>query len=145
MSPCAVPAQLVTFRRDLPADPAAIRPLRRELRNTLEHEWGLAGPLDDLVLVVAEVLANAVRHAGGPTVRVLARRFGGGVVIAVRDGSAEPPVLHTPDPSAETGRGVLLLDTLTQENAGRWGVQPLRTGGKLVWLWWPPANRRPAP
>ena len=50
------------------------------------------------------------------------------IVIAVADGSREPPRPRTAPDDDPTGRGTLIIDRL----ADRWGVDFL-PGGKQVW------------
>jgi hypothetical protein len=53
------------------------------------------------------------------------------VVAAVWDGSNHRPARAAPDdPEADHGRGLLLVETLSEE----WGVHtPERSSGKVVW------------
>ena len=93
---------------------------------------------DDLVLIVAELTANAVRHghvAGRDfRLRVYATADGGTVRVEVTDTRAErllrcPAAHDTPDVE-ETGRGLLLVSHL----AARWDWHPRPDGpGKTVW------------
>jgi hypothetical protein len=52
------------------------------------------------------------------------------VVIAVTDGSEEPPVVidRTEDDTAVDGRGMFLVEALSQ----KWGIEPTEHG-KTVW------------
>jgi anti-sigma regulatory factor (Ser/Thr protein kinase) len=81
----------------------------------------------DAELVVTELVANAVRHARTPvTVRlvlddVLLR-------VEVCDGSTRPARMRVACPTEEGGRGLLLVDALSDA----WGVEADRTG-KRVW------------
>ncbi|MCJ1676940.1 ATP-binding protein [Streptomyces sp. APSN-46.1] len=86
---------------------------------------------DDVLLVVSEVVANAILHGGGPTALVLdctPERLR----IEVTDGNPAPPVPHTGqdvDPTRPGGHGLLIVDRL----ARRWGFRP-RADGKVVWV-----------
>lgn len=85
--------------------------------------------LGDLVLVVNELVTNAIRYGGGGLVNVMVTTRGDGVSVRVYDGAAAPPTLKDPDEAAEDGRGLRLVDELC---AHRWGHR--RTpGGKYVW------------
>ncbi len=53
----------------------------------------------------------------------------GEVVFAVLDPSDEAPVLRRPDSAAETGRGLQVVDALSDV----WGWSPLSESGKAVW------------
>lgn len=81
-------------------------------------------------LLVSELVTNAVIHAGtGMTVTV--RATGSTLQMVVRDQDPRPmyrPVPGTGSPTAEHGRGLLVLDAM----ADRWGTLPTRDG-KAVW------------
>jgi anti-sigma regulatory factor (Ser/Thr protein kinase) len=95
-------------------------------RVALVREWarerlsaaGLSeGPLDVLVLLVSECVANAVLHAEPPlvlSIDVDADR----TRVEVRDGTRSRPVLRHPAPTAPSGRGVMFIDRLSS----RWGT-----------------------
>ncbi len=85
--------------------------------------------LDDAVLLVSEVVTNAVLHGGSPIV-VTVECDGRALQVRVRDGS---PVLPTPRETGSTddenGRGLRLIDLISAE----WGVDPAPEG-KNVWF-----------
>jgi anti-sigma regulatory factor (Ser/Thr protein kinase) len=99
---------------------------RAFLRDTLTS-WDADRYGDDALLVVDELVANAVLHAGTEIeLRFALRpdRLG----IAVADRSPGRPSLEHPSGRAERGRGLLLVDAL----AGSWHVLPRQNGGKVV-------------
>ncbi len=79
-------------------------------------------------------MANAVAHAtrcvasGQPIGLRLLRRTGE-VMCAVLDPSATAPVLRLPDRTAESGRGLQMVDALSDV----WGWSPVTGRGKAVW------------
>ena len=84
--------------------------------------------LDDLLLCVSEVVTNAVLHArSAPTMTVAID--GERVRVEVVDSDPSPPVRRRRSLEASTGRGLLLLDDLTD----RWGSTPAGDG-KVVWF-----------
>jgi CheY-like chemotaxis protein len=86
--------------------------------------------LDDALLLVTELVTNAVVHAG--TAVELHIALGTGTVrIEVVDHSAGslPVLLGDPERPREGGRGIYLLDVLAQE----WGTRHF-SGGKSVWF-----------
>jgi anti-sigma regulatory factor (Ser/Thr protein kinase) len=90
--------------------------------------WGLPELVGPASLVITELVSNAVEHAGTMITLQLSRRSRY-VHIAVRDGSAEQPLLNRPDPaSSGRGRGLVLVDSI----AAHWGSLPSREG-KVVW------------
>lgn len=84
--------------------------------------------LDDLLLCVSEVVTNAVLHArSAPTMTVAID--GTRVRVEVLDADPSLPVRRRRSLEASTGRGLLLLDDLTE----RWGTTP-QGDGKVVWF-----------
>jgi anti-sigma regulatory factor (Ser/Thr protein kinase) len=81
------------------------------------------------VLLVSELVTNAVRHAGSTlTVAVAIGRAA--VRVEVRDRSPRLPALReSTGGDDEWGRGLVLVDAL----ASRWGAERLPSG-KRVWF-----------
>lgn len=116
-------------------------------------EWGLSGLNEAAELVVSELITNAVQAsveaarpglddgepAGVPGVWLWLTSDGGEVVVEVGDGSPRPPVPAAPDRDEEGGRGLLLVETLSQA----WGYYfpadepdadgPEKAARKIVW------------
>lgn len=101
------------------------------------ERWAL--PLsDDVLLVVAELASNALRHArSGFTVEI--RRSPETVRIAVSDASPAFPQLVDVAPSAAHGKGLLIVDAVAED----WGWAEGPSGGKTVWVDLPAARTRP--
>jgi anti-sigma regulatory factor (Ser/Thr protein kinase) len=119
----------------------AVRDARQFSRRTLE-QWDIGDRFDDVCLVVSELVTNALRHAlpantprtadQEPLVRLHLLRWTERLVCAVRDPSQDSPVAReTDDFSAESGRGLFLVDSFSDG----WGWHPLAgtLGGKVVW------------
>ncbi|URM92161.1 ATP-binding protein [Streptomyces sp. MRC013] len=99
-------------------------------------EWGHphgTEAYDAVVLVVAELAANAVLHGrvpGRDFALELSRDDGRGVVrVEVSDTHPALPVRGVPGADEEGGRGLVLLDALT----AAWGVRDRLGPGKTVW------------
>jgi anti-sigma regulatory factor (Ser/Thr protein kinase) len=92
----------------------------------LEHD--LPEMVDDLRLVVSELATNAVAHARTPF-RVTLSTINRSVRIEIQDASASVPVRATPDEMAPGGRGLVIVDRLSQE----WGTRTDDRGQKSVW------------
>jgi anti-sigma regulatory factor (Ser/Thr protein kinase) len=103
------------------------RAARAFLRDTL-RTWELDGFGDVTELLADELVCNVVRHVGEP-MRLRAVRSSSSIRIEVDDPSTERPVLRSPDPLDERGRGILLVESL----ATSWGVD-MRETGKTVWF-----------
>jgi two-component sensor histidine kinase len=89
----------------------------------LAHQHATEGATQDALLVVTELISNAIRHAeplANGTMLVRWRREDDDLVLSVCDGGgSSDPVLVVADPSAERGRGLAIVDALSQ----RWWVQ----------------------
>ncbi len=95
-------------------------------------ELGLEGPDGQLlVLLVSEVVTNAVRHSSGPpdaTIRLLATADGQRIRVAVTDpGEGFTPRRRDPE-RLEDGYGLYLLE----KAAASWGVETEE--GTTVWF-----------
>jgi anti-sigma regulatory factor (Ser/Thr protein kinase) len=99
---------------------------RAFLRETLAA-WGDGSHLDDALVVVDELVANAVLHAG-TDIELRLASLDGSLGIGVADRSPHRPELGHPGGGAESGRGLLLVDALTDA----WHVLPRLDGGKVV-------------
>lgn len=83
---------------------------------------------DDGELAVSELVTNAVLHGRDPIVLRLVRTSSS-VRIEVGDGSPVSPSFSMLDPTAVTGRGLMLISAASD----RWGVEPV-PDGKRVWF-----------
>ncbi|MGW0522069.1 ATP-binding protein [Crossiella sp. NPDC003009] len=88
--------------------------------------WRVEELSEDAVMVVNELVANAVRHAGTRFELTVAMR-GTYLCLSVRDGSAAPPVLAR-RPDRPGGKGMVLISKM----ATAWGHLSA-VGGKVVW------------
>ncbi|MBP5937160.1 ATP-binding protein [Streptomyces sp. LBUM 1476] len=113
-----------------PADPGAVRGARAVVRGQLRG-WRLEGVSDVAVLLVSELVTNALRHAAGPIRVRLIRPAGLGdvLVVEVSDPLPDPPRERAARPEDEGGRGLQLLASA----ANRWGTRP-DASGKTVWF-----------
>ncbi|WP_432571984.1 ATP-binding protein [Kineococcus sp. SYSU DK005] len=110
----------------LPADLSAARRARTFLRASLCRVHQDAA-LDRALLLLSELAVNAVRH-GAPPVRAVVDCRVSTVRLVVSDGSRERPQHKRSPAQAESGRGVDLVDALSES----WGVR-VEAHGKSVW------------
>lgn len=90
--------------------------------------WGAEDEFyDDAALIVTELAVNAIKHAqSGFTVSL--DRLDAGIRVTVGDAARTPPVRLSTDVRDASGRGLLLVEAVSQS----WGSSPAE-GGKLVW------------
>ncbi|MGX1541861.1 ATP-binding protein [Streptomyces adustus] len=120
------PRQSITLASEAASVPAA----RQMLRDACT-EWGLdQGAAETGVLLMSELVTNAIRHGHSHSVRVIAEQPTPDRlrVTAVDKSRRWMPELHRPAPDASGGRGLLLVDLLSD----RWGTD-LLPWGKKVW------------
>lgn len=124
---------LATPRQELilPASsvsPAAAREWARR-SGCREHALDL---LEDALLLITELVTNAVLH-GGPPILLAIDCDERSLHVRVRDGSRALPAPREGDLEAEDGRGMTLVELLTST----WGVTPVADDhgtGKEVWF-----------
>ncbi|MEU5547578.1 ATP-binding protein [Streptomyces sioyaensis] len=110
--------------------------IARRLARAACATWALPDDLTESVaLVASELASNAVRHARGPSARVIVDRPSPErVYVAVVDRApGRLPELRTPEPEEPCGRGLLLIEALSE----RWSYDRLgpagRPWGKRCW------------
>lgn len=92
---------------------AAGRAAIGRFREPIGEKW------ETLRLLVSELLSNAVLHGQGESMRLVARIEGGTCRVEVIDsGHGFDAAATMPSPLAPGGRGLFLLDALSQD----WGV-----------------------
>ena len=122
------PVPLLSWRaRGIPPDPACVGDVRRRARAALV-QWDAGSVEPEALLLLTELAANAVRHAGTPF-DVTLTWDGRRVRCEVADGDTTAPRLHSPAPDDPGGRGLRLVAEL----ADRWGVREAESG-KSVWF-----------
>lgn len=114
----------------LPSLPESAATARRLTQIVLLRQWGLtAATTEDAVLLVSELVGNAVRHTGARVFGLRLRRRPRWIRVEVRDPSRGLPCLMPVQALDVSGRGLFLVDTL----ADRWGVD-LLPRGKTTWF-----------
>ena len=89
------------------------------------REWQLAGLADDAEAIIAELAANAVHASAGlkqPAIRLALAFDHGELLILVSDGNPALPQAQHPAADAESGRGLLMVEALSN----RYGWYPPR-------------------
>jgi anti-sigma regulatory factor (Ser/Thr protein kinase) len=112
---------------EFPADVSAAGAARALVREICTA-WGLGGVVDDAVLVVSELVSNAIDHARS-TSRVMLSLDDRGLVLAVRDFYVcEPPRPKSLRAAGTRGRGLFVVSVVSSA----WGVEE-HADGKTMW------------
>jgi anti-sigma regulatory factor (Ser/Thr protein kinase) len=121
------PRPMQRVDRSLPANPMSV-PLARSWAAGWFDGSDVPGSARDLVLLVlSELVTNAVRQGDGH-VRVALGEEGSSVLVEVFDSGHRMPTLNRSAPDATSGRGLRLVRQL----ADAWGVRE-ELDGKTVW------------
>src|SRR5215469_5501547 len=130
-------------RLELRPVPAAARSARLHARNTL-RKWHMAALTETVELLVSEIVGNAINASARvpwqrreiqqgicpPRIRFWLASDRRSVLIQVWDGDPHQPVRQDPPSDAEAGRGLLLIEALSEQ----WGSYALDgQSGKIVW------------
>lgn len=118
---------------ELGALPGAVPCARLHARQVI-WEWGLVRLAGSVEIIVSELVTNAVQASRSlewtHSVRLWLLSDKARVLILVWDANPQPPVRVDADDEAESGRGLLLVETISDQ----WGSFAAReTGGKAVW------------
>ncbi|MEW1865953.1 ATP-binding protein [Streptomyces sp. NBC_00669] len=125
------------WRFTAPTVDASVPQVRRGVR-ALVHEQGV--PIDDdtlfgLLLIVSELVTNAVKHAAvlSPEVAVELAVGPEWIRIAVEDNHPYRPKALETDHARTGGRGLVLVKTITDEAGGSCDIAQTPGGGKVIW------------
>ncbi|WP_393060658.1 ATP-binding protein [Streptomyces sp. LN549] len=114
----------------LPSRPESAATARRLTSCVVLRQWALSPQTAEYaVLLVSELVGNAVRHTGARVFGLRMMRRRGWIRIEVRDPSRGLPCLMPVQEMDISGRGLFLVDKLSD----RWGVD-LLPRGKTTWF-----------
>jgi anti-sigma regulatory factor (Ser/Thr protein kinase) len=88
--------------------------------------------LDDALLIITELVTNAVKHGAAPILLAIECEDDA-LRVRVRDGATGPPQPRVASDDDEGGRGLTLVELLTDA----WGVEAVEDEhgpGKAVWF-----------
>jgi anti-sigma regulatory factor (Ser/Thr protein kinase) len=128
--PAAWPLHAALHLGALPTAPGC----GRAWTSQILREWQLTHLIDSAQLITSELLTNAIQASRAvieaASVRLWLLSDTVRVVILVWDASPKLPVHMSSGDEAETGRGLLLVEAISDQ----WGSYPARDeGGKFVW------------
>jgi anti-sigma regulatory factor (Ser/Thr protein kinase) len=122
------PTELRGYRVRLTTGPAAAGEARRQVQAAI-RAWDIPVDPDVAVLLTSELVTNAIRHEVTGIVTLAITCSCGELRVDVHDTSRALPMLVDAPVDAETGRGLMLVTTLSAE----WGFY--RTpAGKAVYF-----------
>uniref|UniRef100_A0AAU3HYH8 ATP-binding protein n=1 Tax=Streptomyces sp. NBC_01393 TaxID=2903851 RepID=A0AAU3HYH8_9ACTN len=122
---------LVPVHWRFPAHPTSVRRARHAVVESLPY---VLRPClgDDLCLLASELVTNAIRHGAcgedENLIELVLWPADGHYWLAVSDPGVGKPELARPDTDSESGRGLILVDSL----AAAWTVRPRPTRGTSV-------------
>jgi anti-sigma regulatory factor (Ser/Thr protein kinase) len=115
---------------ELQALPSRIGQVRRIVSAQLRY-WHLDPLIDQAALGVTELLTNVHRHAQpDKTCTVEIELLLDRLTVSVHDHDPRLPTLRAADPSDTGGRGLSLIEAVSES----WGVRPQGAAGKTVWF-----------
>lgn len=139
------------WRFTAPAVDSSVPQARHAVRDLLTNQRVPAHDdlVENLLLIVSELVTNAVRHAAllSPEIAVEVSINQDWVRVAVEDNHPYRPVALMADQGRTGGRGLLLVQVLAEEAGGVYDVDHTASGGKAVWAALPlkPCQPRFAP
>ena len=113
-------------RVPLVTGPAAPAEARRRVRDAI-RSWQVPVDLDAALLLTSELVTNAIRHEAGQGAQAVMLAIAssrGRLRVDVHDTSRSLPAVAEVPADAETGRGLLLVETLSDE----WGFYRTQAG-----------------
>ena len=120
------------WSQDFLPDASAVRQARAELTDGLAAAGFAPEAIEDALLVLTELVGNAVRHAR-TQLTVSAAQAQGVLRVAVFDLDTRPPALLGLDDDSTSGRGMHIVAAIATD----WGWQTARDTdgqpGKIVW------------
>ncbi|MFR9721765.1 ATP-binding protein [Streptomyces sp. MS19] len=127
------------WRFTVPPDDLSVPQVRHAVRDLLRRRAAplSADMLGNALLILSELVTNAVRHAAllTPQIGVEVALDDHWLRLSVEDGHPYRPraLAVTPDRHGTGGRGLLLVKATAAETGGSCGVEPTAAGGKVVW------------
>ncbi|MHC0431466.1 ATP-binding protein [Streptomyces sp. O3] len=125
------------WRFTAPAVEASVPQARHAVRDLLSRQGvpARADVVHGLLLIVSELVTNAVRHAAllSPTIAVEVAVGAEWVRVAVEDDHPYRPKALEADQGQTGGRGLLLVLEITKEAGGVCDAEHTASGGKVIW------------
>lgn len=139
--PRSVPARPASYegvwRFTAPAVDVSVPQSRHAVRDLLDRQGVPLGDdtLQGLLLIVSELVTNAVKHAAllSPELAVEVAIGADWIRVSVEDNHPYRPTALETDHAQTGGRGLLLVREITAEAGGTCDVEHTAGGGKIIW------------
>jgi anti-sigma regulatory factor (Ser/Thr protein kinase) len=116
-------SELHQWRVPLAAGPTAAAEARKQVRAAI-WAWDVDVDLNVAILLTSELATNAIRHEAGETIMLVITCSEGQLRVDVHDTARALPVVVDAADDEETGRGLMLVSSLSDE----WGFYRTPTG-----------------
>jgi anti-sigma regulatory factor (Ser/Thr protein kinase) len=123
MAPLLRPTVQRPRRVLLSTGPAAAAAARSQVRTAI-FAWDIPVDVETAVLLTSELVTNAIAHEAGKTVMLIITCVCGQLRVDVHDTCCAAPVPVDAPADAETGRGLMLVASLSTD----WGYHRTRSG-----------------
>ncbi|MER5402211.1 ATP-binding protein [Streptomyces sp. NPDC002599] len=111
-------------------DAQRVQAVRRLTAAHLKYQ-ALEDLVDDAILVVSELVTNAIKHSGGTQITVTMVVVDQQLQLLVHDEVQDGgPQLRAASEDSESGRGLFLVDRIARTRSGRWGISD---AGATTW------------
>ncbi|MFC9915367.1 ATP-binding protein [Streptomyces sp. NPDC127197] len=104
-----------------PQDANRVGAMRRIAAAKLRY-CGLGALIDEVMVIVSELLTNAVLHSGTKEITLSLSVRDGFLRVTVTDGMPGGATRQAANEDAESGRGLALVEALVAEHGGTWGT-----------------------
>lgn len=125
------------WRFTAPSVEISVPQARHAVRDLLDRQGAPASAetVQGLLLIVSELVTNAVRHAAllSPEVAVEVAIAADWIRVSVEDNHPYRPKALERDYGQTGGRGLLLVREITLEAGGTCDVEHTASGGKIIW------------
>ena len=111
-------------------DTSTVAGARRAARSWLSSNDAGDDVVERTVLIVSELVTNAITHGRSAWALALGWTARGGVLVLVSDSGTGQPAVQAPAGDATSGRGLAVVQALSET----WGWHPTGdVAGKVVW------------
>jgi signal transduction histidine kinase len=107
-------------------DASRVGTMRRIAAARLRY-WGITALIDEVLLILSELLTNALLHSGTKEISLCIAVRDGFLYVTVTDGMPGSATRKYANDKAESGRGLALVEAMVKANGGDWGTSDAGT------------------